>query len=351
MGRLISLFLFLCLSIAVVLGGYEAHLFLNLSPEEKPGHEVYFDVQPGEGIRTVAKNLKGANLIRDDQYFYWYARLKGQTTKIKAGRFYLSTAQTPKEILHILVYGQAPRHIKITIREGLTWWQTARLLEQKGLVRFIDFQQAITDRAFLDKNSIPFANAEGFLMPDTYQIELPALLNINQAKNVAEKLINNFWKKMRPLWEEVPQAAELKRLLVLASIIEKETSVASERARVAGVYINRLKKNMLLQADPTVTYGLGPEFSGSLLRVHLQDASNKYNTYKKLGLPPGPICSFGKSALVAALEPEQHNFLYFVAKTDGGEHTFSKNLREHNRAVQTYRRNKREAAIEAKKKQ
>ncbi|MDE7372331.1 MAG: endolytic transglycosylase MltG, partial [Desulfovibrio sp.] len=173
-----------------------------------------------------------------------------------------------------------------------------------------------------------------------------------QARAVAGRMIDNFWRKAAPLWpggagrEGVaarPPAPELRKWVTLASIVEKETGIPEERARVAGVYENRLGRGMLLQADPTVIYGLGPSFDGNLRRSQLDDAANAYNTYQRAGLPPGPIASFGTAALNAAIRPEQHGYLYFVAKTDGGEHQFSATLQEHNRAVREYLRQRRAA--------
>ena len=166
------------------------------------------------------------------------------------------------------------------------------------------------------------------------------------AKSVVGRLIDNFWRRTAPLWPGGKRPGpsgrdEVRRLVTLASIVERETAVPSERPRVAGVYANRLRLNMLLQADPTTAYGLGGSFDGNLRRKHLDDEGNPYNTYKHPGLPPGPICSFGASALAAAITPEEHKYLYFVAITDGGRHAFSTNLDDHNRAVRQYLKNRR----------
>ena len=196
----------------------------------------------------------------------------------------------------------------------------------------------IRDPEFLHHWNIPFDSAEGFLFPETYLLPHPRELNMAAARTVADRLVEMFWKQADKLWPNGrPAQSDLKRLVTLASIIEKETSVPSERTRVAGVYTNRLRRNMLLQADPTVIYGMGPEFKGRLLYKHLDDKKNPYNTYQNPGLPPGPICSFGSAALQAALAPEDHKFLYFVATGKGREHKFSKTLSEHNKAVQEYR--------------
>ena len=164
--------------------------------------------------------------------------------------------------------------------------------------------------------------------------------DFRQAWRICARLVDNFWQKADQLWpnKKRPTVQNLKEWVILASIVEKETAVSSERARVAGVYKNRLERKMLLQADPTIIYGLGPKFQGKLLYRHLDDVKNIYNTYQHPGLPPTPICSFGVESLRAAIYPEAHNFLYFVAKGGNGEHTFSKNLTEHNKAVEQYRK-------------
>ena len=185
-------------------------------------------------------------------------------------------------------------------------------------------------------------------MPDTYLLKKNEVIDLAQARAVAGRMVDNFWRKTANVWPDgkkpgPAQAAQLKTWIILASIVEKETGIDAERARVAGVYQNRINKGMLLQADPTVIYGLGPAFDGNLRRRDLDDANNLYNTYQRPGLTPGPICSFGAAALAAAVRPEEHNYLYFVAKFDGGEHVFSTNLTDHNKAVRQYLQNRRSA--------
>ena len=227
---------------------------------------------------------------------------------------------------------------RLTLREGLPWWQVAEQLEKQGFCKAVDFTSVIHDPKFLQHWGIPFSSAEGFLYPETYLLPKPRELNIEAARSIAGRLVGMFWQQVDRLWPEGrPSRSELVRLVTLASIVEKETSVPEERARVAGVYSNRLRMGMLLQADPTVIYGMGRSFSGRLLFRHLEDEKNPYNTYRRPGLPPGPICSFGAAALEAAKNPEEHKFLYFVATGKGKEHKFSKSLKEHNRAVQEYR--------------
>lgn len=346
---------------------WDYYRFLETAPES-PGREIFFDVPPGASFAKIAADLEEKGLVTDARKLSWLARFKKADNRLQAGRFALNSGWKPAQILEKLVSGQ-PIMTRVTVPEGLTRWQTGKLLAEAGLARDEDFQAAITDPDFLRHYGIPFATAEGFLMPDTYLVKKPdspmpapgavadpAIREAwrKQAYEVAGRLIDNFWRKSLNFWPGAnpdnppanpvkgrPPDAELKKYVILASIVEKETGHAGERERVAGVYANRLANNMLLQADPTVIYGLGADFSGALRRSHLEDDKNPYNTYQKAGLPPGPIASFGMAALKAAINPEKHDYLYFVAKTDGGEHVFSRNLDEHNRAVDAYRKQKK----------
>ena len=338
--RLLGLLLLLALA-----GGgwlaYEAHTFLNTAPQSE-GQEVLFDVPPGARFVQVATSLEQKGVITDARKFRLLARYKEWDGRLQAGRFALNSGWTPEKVLDMLVNGQ-PVLFRITVPEGLTWWQTGKLLEEAGLVHFDDFRKVIMDPDFLRHYGIPFATAEGFLMPDTYLLKKADELDTAQARSVAGRLVDNFWRKASPVWPggAKPAVDQLKTWMILASVVEKETGIDAERPRVAGVYQNRLARNMILQADPTVIYGLGPNFDGNLRRSHLDDPNNLYNTYQRPGLPPGPICSFGMAALKAAINPEKHDFIYFVAATDGGEHVFSTNLTDHNRAVRQYLQNRR----------
>ena len=416
-----------CIGVLLLLAGaalgwlwHDAATFLAKIPES-PGREVLFDVPQGARFGPTAKRLAEKGVVTDARRFELLARWKKQENRLQAGRFSLHTGWKPEHVLDALVNGK-PALSRITVPEGLAWWQTARLLADAGFVKYEDFRAVITDPAFLRHYGIPFASAEGFLMPDTYVLKkpddpagdapareaprtdasaasvtagppanaassspaqtdaaaaqapapdaagppqpttsaasganaaaqpkakpspMPADPGLRQAWRVAGRMVDNFWRKAEAVWPggRRPAPGELKRWVILASIVEKETSVEEERPRVAGVYANRLARGMLLQADPTVIYGLGQNFSGRLLYKHLDDAGNPYNTYQRPGLTPGPICSFGASALGAAVKPETHGYLYFVARPDGsGAHVFSTSLDAHNRAVREYREKRR----------
>ncbi|MBG0777472.1 MAG: endolytic transglycosylase MltG [Desulfovibrionaceae bacterium] len=324
----------LALAAVFGLGGfvaYEGYHFLHVAPET-PGREVLFTVEPGETFVSVARRLHREGVVADADYFRLLGDWERKFGAIQAGEFRLSTGWTPRRVLEELVAGKPILH-RLSIREGLTWWQTAGVVESEGFGSSASFARAVHDPELLARYGVPFATAEGFLFPETYLLKRP---KDDDARPVVELLLRTFREKTEELWPGgPPPAEELARVVVLASLVEKETAAPEERARIAGVYANRLRRHMLLQCDPTVIYGLGTAFDGNLKRKHLLDAANPYNTYRHPGLPPGPICSPGLESLRAAAAPEQHAFLYFVSRQDG-THAFSKSLSEHNRAVRRF---------------
>ncbi|HIW79125.1 MAG TPA: endolytic transglycosylase MltG, partial [Candidatus Bilophila faecipullorum] len=343
--RWLGAFLLLLL-LACGAAGWLAYDFLH-SPGSDPAVSAPRDIEvavlPGATFGTLTPDLVRLGAVRDNDKFLLllrWMRYRNLPHALKPGRFRLNTGWTPQRVIDQLVNG-SPLLDRVTIPEGLPWWETGKRLEAAKMVRFEDFAKVIRDPAFLRHWGIPFDSAEGFLFPDTYLIMRPLELNEKTAKSVVGRLIDNFWRRTAPLWPDGRRPgpsgyAEVRRLVTLASIVERETAVAAERPRVAGVYANRLRIGMLLQADPTTAYGLGEGFDGNLRRRHLDDADNPYNTYKRPGLPPGPICSPGLACLRAAAQPEAHSYLYFVARGEDGSHVFSSNLTDHNRAVRAY---------------
>lgn len=310
---------------------HEAHSFLTTAPET-PGREIVVTVEPGSTFDQVATRLHEHGVITNVEYFRLLGRHEQKIGSVKAGELILHTGWTPRQVLDALVAGKS-RLYTLHFREGLPWWEVARAIEAQGFGPAEAVAAAVRDEQLLKAHRIPFDTAEGFLFPETYF--LPAAYRGNAAKTV-EHLIESFWKQTRGLWSaQEPPVDEVRRVVTLASIVEKETGKAEERPRIAGVFHNRLERGMLLQTDPTVIYGLGLSFDGNLKKKHLQDAANTYNTYRHPGLPPGPICSPGLAAIQAAANPEEHRYLYFVSRNDG-EHHFSKSLKEHNRAVCKY---------------
>ncbi|AGC49915.1 endolytic transglycosylase MltG [Lawsonia intracellularis] len=318
--------------------GYQIFSFLD-TPGSTPGKEIEIAIPPGTKFHVLSLYLQDIGAITDVNKFEILAKWKGMSDKVKSGRFLINTGWTPQALLDYLVTG-SPLLNRITIPEGLPWWEVGKRLEKAGFVRFEDFKTVIHDPEFLRYWGIPFHNAEGFLFPDTYLLARPFKQNVESAKIIVGRLIDTFWRKTAPLWPNgmrpsFRNASVIKQPLILASIIEKETHFPGERRKVSGVYTNRLAVGMPLYADPTVIYGLGENFDGKLRRSQLQDKNNPYNTYVNKGLPPGPIASPGLDSIRAALNPEEHNYYYFVARGDGS-HVFSTNLDSHNRMVKIY---------------
>lgn len=328
------------LALGLAAAGYvawQAHAFLDTAPES-PGSEVVVDVRPGSTFDQVARMLVREGVITDAAKFRLLGRWEKKLGSVKAGEFRLSTGWTPDRVLAALTSGTPVLH-RLSVPEGLTWWQIGRIVERSGLATFESFERAVHDKELLAEYDIPSDNAEGYLFPETYHLPRP---RGGDARPIVRAMLAAFWEQAGDrVWPGGrPAPEELDRIVTLASMVEKETADVTERERIAGVYANRLRIGMLMQCDPTVIYGLGTAFDGNLTKAHLRDKSNPYNTYRRRGLPPGPICSPGYGALAAAKNPEKHKFLYFVAKGDGS-HAFSRTLVEHNAAVRKYQLRRR----------
>ena len=339
--RKICLALLALFILALAAGGYiafEIHNFLNTTPEAPAKETVEAEVFRGDTFSKVAKRLEAAGVIRNALYFRLYAMWEGRTASIQAGVFEFPTNWTPPEVLHHLVFGQ-PVLYRLTVPEGLPWWEVAKIVEEGGFATADDFKAVIHDQEFLAKYGIPFSNAEGFLFPDTYFLRKPKVMDKESALGLAGRMVGTFQKKTAELFAGRDMTPEkLKTIIILASMVEKESALEAERPLVAGVYTNRLAQGMLMQCDPTIIYGLGEKFTGNIRRRDLEDDSNPYNTYRHAGLPPGPICSPGLASIAAAVNPAKNDYLYFVATKPGGEHIFSTNLKDHNAAVNKYQR-------------
>jgi len=246
----------------------------------------------------------------------------------------LSPSYSSEKILEILVRGLGIRYV-ITIPEGKNIYEVGKILESAGLFRREDFVSVCKSRMLLDELRIDGETVEGFLFPDTYFIG-----HGTGPEEIIRTMVSRFWD----VWHEsgFDQAARAKGhsvrdVVILASIVEKEALLERERPFIASVFLNRLKKGMRLQADPTVRYGLLVErgiYPKRLRKKHLRHRT-PYNTYIIKGLPKGPVCNPGRDSIRAVLEPAKSDYLYFVSMNNG-THKFSRTLKEHNRAVYQY---------------
>lgn len=285
-----------------------------------------FEVKPGERLRPVSERLEEKGIVRSARIFRIGARLTGKADDLKRGEYEIPPRASMREVLGILTSGRAIAR-RITIPEGLTSWEVVERLNQaEGLTGKIE--------------EIP---PEGWLAPDTYDYVrgTPRQALIERMMAQQRQILSEAWEKRDPdLPLESPEEA-----LILASIIEKETGKPDERPVIASVFINRLRKGMRLQTDPTVIYGItgGKGPLGRGLRVSELRRETPYNTYVITGLPPTPIANPGKDAIWAATHPAKTDYLFFVADGTGG-HVFSRTNAEHAANVRKWRRIERERA-------
>ncbi|NVM25719.1 MAG: endolytic transglycosylase MltG [Desulfobacterales bacterium] len=329
-----ALLIFVLLSFVALYFGY----FL-ISPAGFDKKEEIFIVEKGSGLRTVAAELERRRLIKGKNLFMLWVFLKGSTGDIKAGEYSLNQSMPPVRIFHILTSG-AVRTYPLTIPEGLTAEQIADILAKKNLVNKMEFISLVREKTLAASYRIDGPSVEGYLFPDTYLISKDM-----GARELIDLMVNRFWDVLNDLIRGQKTSMPVLEIVTLASIVEKETGLAEERPVIASVFLNRLKKRMRLESDPTVIYGL-KGFDGNLKRKDLHVRS-PYNTYVNFGLPPGPIANPGRDSLMAVISPAKTDYLYFVSRNDGSHH-FSATLKEHNRAVVRYQ--KRRRSISGRKK-
>ena len=301
------------------------------SPSTPPPLQTV-EIPDGSTFRQVAALLEKEHLIPSRLGFLLLGRLTLADRRIIPGEYALHGGMAPREILAKLIAGQVVLH-PVTIPEGYTVAQIAALLEEKGLTNAKDFLARAQDREFiLSALRLDLPNLEGYLFPDTYHFSRHA-----KAKEMITTMIDRLWQTFTPEWRGRAQDIHMTvhQVLTLASVIEKETGADAERELIASVFHNRLRKNIPLQSDPTVIYGM-TSFDGNLRRRDLE-TTTPYNTYRVAGLPPGPIANPGAHSIRATLYPASTTYLYFVSKNNG-THQFSSTLAEHNLAVDRYQR-------------
>lgn len=321
--RLFSLLIVAAVALAMLVAYYAFHsLALPTTPFE-------FSLKQGSSLKAAARQMQQAGLLSDDREFVWLGRILGKSTQIKAGDYELEAPISPLELFDMLTQGRASMN-EITIVEGTTFKQLRSNLNATEGLRHDS--AGLTDGEILQRIGAAEAQAEGVFFPDTYYFskDTSDLALLKRAYRTMQKhLAENWGSRAQDLPISTPYQA-----LILASLVEKETGQAGDRPLVAGVFVNRLRRGMLLQTDPTVIYGLGDAYDGHLHKQDLQ-TDTAYNTYTRTGLPPTPIALPGLAALQAALHPAATDALYFVARGDGSSQ-FSATLQQHNQAVNNY---------------
>jgi UPF0755 protein len=327
-------FLFL-VALAVIAGaGVVATLYKRTTEPFKgyTGAEQFVRIESGSGSRTIGRGLIEAGVVRNDATFRAALWRTGLARSLQAGEFRFDRPMTPIEVIEKIARGDVHNR-RITFPEGLTIAEMARIFEQQDFGKAAEFVEAARDVAAIRDLDPTASDLEGYLFPETYSLPRPTT-----ATRLVQSMVRRFSQLFTPELQRAVQSQGLtiRQVVTLASLVEKETALPSERPVVAAVYLNRLRIGMGMQADPTVIYALqrAGRYTGNLRREDLSFDS-PYNTYRYAGLPPGPIASPGFESLKAAAAPAAVDYLYFVSRNDGS-HVFARTLDEHNQNVRKF---------------
>lgn len=304
------------------------------NPMKTDPNTVVFEVEKGQTAEEIAVNLKKNGIIKKTWPILVGYRIFFSSHSLKAGEYAITVPDSPKNILHVLTEGSVYLH-SITIPEGLIIQEIAELLETENFAAKQDFLNDVTDVSLISSLDAEAISLEGYLFPETYRFAKGTT-----AKEIVAAMVYQFKQVFTQEWME--RADELgmsiRDVVIVASLIEKETSLSEEKKLVSAVFHNRLRIGMKLDCDPTIIYALKLEGRfKDRLRTNDLKFDSPFNTYLYPGLPPGPIANPGKGSLEAALYPASEKFLYFVSKNDGSHH-FSRTFREHQNAVNRYQR-------------
>ena len=330
-GRLVWLALLVMVLAAAAAAGAYTWLTNSFAAPGPAAAVARVQVAPGMSLRAVLNRLQSEGLLRNARAVAWYLRLQGRNVKVESGLYEIPAHASPAQILELFAEGKVVLE-QLTVVEGATFADfLAILAAQPHLVHTVRGRTPAQVMSLLGHTG---EDPEGEFFPDTYRFAAGTsdVAILTQSYEAMQRELAAAWQARSPgLPFEKPYQA-----LILASLVEKEAALKSERSAIAGVFVNRLRKGMRLQSDPTVIYGLGDNYDGSIHTRDLQ-TDTPYNTYTREGLPPTPIALPGRESLLAAVQPEDTGALYFVATGAGdGAHHFSKSLEEHNQAVQAY---------------
>lgn len=319
-------FLFRAILVALILvAGFLAYgLFLPAGPDS----QQLVQLKPGSSARRIAADLQHAGIVRSQYAFLLWHYVSGDKS-LKAGEYSFDHPATVREVHARIARGDIYFHT-VVVPEGFNMFDIASAIEAAGLGQRDDFLQVARSQLSLIHDLDPKApSLEGYLFPDTYHFTRTQSLH-----DIAAAMVHRF----RQASHELGLGDDLHKTVTMASIVEKETAVPDERPLVAGIFYNRLAKNMTLDTDPSVIYAalLNNRYRGTIYRSDIHFDS-PYNTYRSAGLPPGPICNPGKASLMAAMHPASSDYFYFVSD-DHGHHRFARTLQQHIANVSAYRR-------------
>ena len=325
----ILVFLLICIVSLGAVYGWLYHHFCELDqPVNSKSQAVIYKVEPGATLRSLGEDLERRGLVRSARVFEFWGRYLKNGHLIKTGYYNISAAMTPKEILQLIVEGRTASKT-ITFPEGLTLKECAAIVEKNKIGKAEEFLRLTTTQGKKYGDIFP-NNMEGYFLPETYTLPLDCDVEF-LVKTAAER-----FKELALPYHTKKSPLSLHDTIILASLVEREAQVASERPIIAGVYINRLNDGMKLECDATVQFALG--YQKEYLLYKDLEIDSPYNTYKYAGLPIGPICNPGLASIKAACNPTPNNYYYYVrndVKGDGS-HVFGQNFREHENNIRKY---------------
>jgi UPF0755 protein len=303
-----------------------------LFKQKYSGPDISFTVQNGDTFGKINQRLYNQGLISNTRLFHYYAKYLGTMTKFKAGDFTIKSGSQMPDIMQTLIYGQ-PNLLSVTIPEGKNIFEIAKIINESGIASETDFLNAARDPELISQVAPGSPSLEGYLFPDTYKFS-----NKTPSRIIIKSMIDLFNKKTTHLDFTHPFLSK-HEVIILSSVVEKETGAKFERPAIAGVFTNRLIKKMRLESDPTTIYGIWSRYNGNIKKSDLLEKT-PYNTYKIPALPVGPISNPSLEAIEAVLNPEKHDYLFFVSKNDG-THIFTRNYKEHLEAVESFQKDSR----------
>lgn len=316
------------IGIGSVFAVFIVYLLISWNTGLDTGDKTY-TVKRGLSLKHFATDLHRDGILPNRYSIIWLAYLRGQHRQLKAGEYRFESGISQRQLLDMVVTGNSVKYT-LLIPEGWNFYEVMRRLN--ATEKLDHSLKDLNPEAIMKRLGYGDMHPEGRFYPDTYQYSA-GTSDVTILMNAFERMESNLKKLWQDRDPDLPYDTDYKAL-IMASIVEKETGIASERAEIAGVFVNRLRKGMRLQTDPTVIYGIGKTFDGNIRRRDLR-RDTPYNTYTRKGLPPTPIAMPGGDAIYAALHPAKTSNLYFVSRGDGS-HKFSATYKEHNQAVKKY---------------
>lgn len=331
-----NLFIFLVVSPAFAVILLMLQIYYAIFMWTYSGPEKTFEIVQGDTFSSINYRLAQEKIVYSSRIFHQFTKFQNKMTNFKAGVYEIKPGLTMDQTLLLLTSGKSIT-IKVTIPEGKNLFEIAQILKENGVISSQeDFVALAKNEKFVNSLGIKASRIEGYLYPDTYNFSPNS-----SPKTIIENMYSIFKSNIKTV-DYTSSNFTLHEIITLASVVEKETGAKFERPMIAGVFLNRLKKNMRLQSDPTTIYGIYENYDGNLRKKDLLEKT-PYNTYKISGLPVGPISNPGIESIKAILNPASHKYLYFVSKNDG-THIFSETYKMHNQAVEEWQKNRSKRA-------